>query len=338
MLKKENNKSPLDFLFHGEIERIDNFYFVTFYIYSALLNKKVEEFSFVSDSESLSIKTTTAIRDVLSKVFLINYASLSVNTNDQETRVYLDERYIGRNNVYVDYLMPGKYVITLKKENFKNVVENINISNYEEKKIELKMEEKEELQVVNFYIEPFGTKIFINSVFQARTPFKKALPKGDYVLSAKNDLYENHRYVFNIKEIEDEEKNIVFHLKSKDINSYFQLKKTLYYASFWNFTFSMVATVPILVFATQTWYMYDNGGVDYWETQTGKDVKIARDILYGFSAAMLTHTTVSLGLLVAALANYLITLEKRDFIPIIDYYHNLEGEDGIILGMKINLK
>lgn len=342
MMEKANNKGPLDFLFYGEIERIDNIYFITVYVYSALLNKKVEEFSFVADSETISQKVTSQIKDVLSKIFLINYASLNIDTNDKEIRIYLDNEYLGRNNVFVEYLTPGKYVITLKKEDYKNVVENISIAGFEEKKVELKMEEKEELQVVNFYIEPLGTKIFINSVFQARSPFKKALPKGDYIISAKNDLYENHRYVFNINEIKEEERTIIFHLKSKDINNYFKLKKTLYYVTFWNFTFSLVATVPLIVFAAQTWYMYKYGEAnaqdDYRNSDIGRDTYYAYNILYGFAAAMTTHTIISLGLLFTALTNYLITLEKRDFIPIIEYYQNLEGDQGINIGMKIKLK
>lgn len=342
LLKTTKKKVPLDFLINGEIEKIDDIYFVTVYVYSALLNKNVAEYSYIADKETLSEKTTSSIRDVMPKIFLIDYASLSINTYDENIRIYLDSEYIGRNNVFVDYVIPGKYIITLKKEEYKNVIENINILNFEEKNITLKMEEKEELQIVNFFIEPLGTKIFINSVFQSRSPFKKALPKGSYVLSAKNDLYEDHRYVFEINEIrEEEEKNIVFHLKSKDIQTYFKLKKNLYYTAFWNFTFSLIVTVPLIVFAKQTWDMYDLGLsniINYSESDVGKNTKLARDILYGFSAAMITHTSISLGLLFAAIANYLITLEKRDFIPILEYYHNIEGEDGVTLGMKIKLK
>lgn len=339
LMKKTKKNVPLDFLINGDIEKIDNIYFITVYVYSALLNKNVAEYSYIADKETLSQKTSSSIRDILPKIFLINYASLSINTNDEEIRIYLDSEYIGRNNVYIDYLIPGKYIITLKKEEYKNVNENIDILNFEEKKITLKMEEKEELQIVNFFIEPFGTKIFINSVFQARSPFKKALPKGSYVLSAKNDLYESHRYVFEINEVrEEEEKNIAFHLKSKDIQTYFQLKKTLYYAAFWNFTFSLIVTVPLIVFAKQTWDMYYYSSEDYRNSEIGRNTGTASNILYGFSAGMITHTTISLGLLFAAIANYLITLEKRDFIPIIEYYHNIEGEDGVTLGMKIKLK
>lgn len=342
LMKTTKKNVPLDFLINGEIEKIDNIYFITIYVYSALLNKNVAEYSYITDKETLSQKTSSTIRDILPKTFLINYASLSINTNDEEIRIYLDSEYIGRNNVYVDYVIPGKYVVTLKKEEYKNVIENIDLLNFEEKKLELKMEEKEELQIVNFFIEPLGTKIFINSVYQARSPFKKALPKGSYILSAKNDLYENHRYVFEIKEIKvEEEKNIVFHLKSKDIQTYFQLKKNLYYTAFWNFTFSLIVTVPLIVFASQTWYIYANGSNnsnEYQDTDVGKNTLLARNILYGFSAAMITHTTISLGLLFAAITNYLMTLEKRDFIPIIEYYHNIEGEDGVTLGMKIRLK
>ncbi|MCK4797299.1 MAG: PEGA domain-containing protein [Spirochaetes bacterium] len=342
-IQKVNNKGQLDYLIYGEIEKIDNLYFITIFIYSCLLQKTVKEFSFVSDSENITEKSMNSMSSMIPSIFLINYASLSIDTTDDQVRFFLDSDYIGREKVFIEFLVPGKYVVKLTKENYQDRIENINLYDFEEKKLSLRIAKQQELQVVDFYIEPLGTKIFINSVFQGRSPFKKALPKGNYIISAKNDLYESHRYIFSINEIKEEESSVVFHLKSKDVKNYFKLKKTLYYTAFWNLTFSLITAVPLIVFAK---YFYDKFGAakkEYFKekdkqfinTKEGANMFLARNVLYGFAAAMVVHTGLSLGVLFFTLANYLITLEKKDFIPILDYYYNLEGREEITVGMKI---
>ena len=123
--QKANEKGPLDFLIHGEIEKIDNLYFVTIFVYSGLLKRRIKEFSFVSDSENISKKSMNKMHSVLSSIFSINYASLLLDTEDEDVRIYIDSNYVGRNKVFIDYLFPGRYVITLKKEKITSKYPNI---------------------------------------------------------------------------------------------------------------------------------------------------------------------------------------------------------------------
>ena len=37
---------------------------------------------------------------------------------------------------------------------------------------------------------------------------------------------------------------------TKDLSKEFKIKKGLYYSSFWNFTFSLVAMIPLIIIAT----------------------------------------------------------------------------------------
>jgi len=263
---------------------------------------------------------------------------LSIDTDDEEASIYLDSRYIGKSKVFIEYLVPGAYLITLTKENFLDRNESITLINGEEKELILQIREQKELQVVDFYIEPLGTKIYINSVFQGRSPFKKALAKGNYVISTKNDLYENYRYILSINEIKKDETSVVFHLKSKDINTYFKLKRNLYYASFWCFTFSMIATIPLTVFAFE--YFYKAGeyvykyGEDDWKAQ---QLEKTKNIFYGFAAGFVANTVLSLAWLIFSAVDYLRTLEKRDFFPIIEYYKSIEGREEVKIGMKVKI-
>ena len=200
----ESIKGKFDFLFSGTIEKIDNLYFVTIYVYSYFDDKVLTTFSFVSDSENLTNKIDFEMKKIIPQIYRVKYGSLTIKTDDYEVRIYLDSNYIGKGNETIAYLVPNNYLITLRKENFEDAYENIYISDYEKKTLELKVETPKQLQPVNFYIEPLGTKIFINSVYQGKTPFVKALPKGEYIISTKDRYYEDLRYYLKIEDVKPE--------------------------------------------------------------------------------------------------------------------------------------
>lgn len=363
---KYNNKYNLDILFYGEIERIENLNIVTIYVYSYHLDKNIGEIIVVSDSENLIENVKKKIKSLLPKIFLVNYGTLEVNTilsdltSDNssdiqiaDTRIYFDNQYLGKNRVFLEFVVPGTYVLKITKEGYNDYYENIKILDFEKKKITISPVEQKEMQIVNFYIEPFGTKIFINSVYQGKSPFKKILPKGNYVIYAKNDLFEDLRYVLSIKEVRKDEMNIVYHLKSKNIDTQFKLKRTLYYVAFWNFTFSLTAMIPTAIFAYEYFYRFnyaqtnynlkmgitqETAHLQYVYTEEGKILDTTYKTLYGMAAFMITYTVLSLGWLFYALADYLFTLEKKDFIPILEFYDNEKGDISILFGVDIKLE
>jgi hypothetical protein len=346
--QKVNDKGPIDILIYGEIEKIDKVYFITIFVYSYLLQKKITDISFVSDSENLMEKTRKEFSLIVSSIFEVNYASLNIDTKDKDTEIYLNSNYIGKEKISKDFIVPGNYVLTLKKQDYEDKIENLNFIDNEVKNLSISIENKIELQVVNFYIEPLGTKIFINSLYRGKTPMKLALKKGNYIISFKNDLYESYRYILKIDNIKNEELNLTFHLKSKDNYNFFKIKKTIYYTAFWNFTFSLITTIPLLIFAVDQWERYsyasmarDGYDPDIYKYYNPKDelhtLKLTRDILYGFAAAFTAYTVLSAVWLFYSLADYLLVLEKRDFIPIIEFYKNEDKDDSVNLGFRLKL-
>ena len=326
-MKNSQNKAPLDMLISGEIEKVEKRYFISVYFYSYLKNKVVKTFSVVTDSENISLKINEKMEEIIPELFLIRYANLIINTEDDDTAIYLDSNYTGKKNVEIKYLPPKKYVVTLKKENYVDKNENIELVDNEKKFVFLQIDKMQDLQLINFYIEPLGTKIFINSVYQGKTPFKKALPKGDYIISSKSDLFENNRYYLAINDVTTEEKLLIFHLKSKDIRTNYNVKKALYYTSFWNFTFSFATSIAFTVFAIE----YRIRGNYSEENQ------LSYSVFYGLAWGFGAYTVLSLGWLFFALADYLITKEKNDFIPILDFYKDAEGIDRLTMGAVIRL-
>jgi hypothetical protein len=351
----DNDKlGPLHILVHGEIERIGNIYIISVFFYSDLLKKEIYQFSVAAESEMISDTVTKKLTSVIPLVFRIQYASLAVNAGDEEVRIYLDDNYIGREQVRIPFLVPGPYLLTLKKENHEDTLENINLSGNQQSEMELTIGNQKQLQVVNFAIEPLGTKIFINAVFQGRSPFTRALPEGEYVISAKNDEYEDYRYVMKINAVDKTKPlGVIFHLKSKDIKTRFRLKKILYYTSFWNFSFSLFSAIPMVVLAFHYWSLngtyvtavspFRNTDKSTWTDEQRKiyndyiSNKRVADGLYAAAGVTIAYMTISLGWLAYALADYLLTLEKKDYIPIMEFYQDPEGVEGLTLGMQIKL-
>lgn len=349
---KANDAGFLDYLVSGEIEKIGSIYVVTYYVYSRLLDKKIANLSVVSDSENLSRKVREEFSKVFPEIFNINFGTLTVDATD-DAKIFLDDEYIGKTTAHLDFVIPGSYILTISKNDYEDIAQNVTISNYEKKSVSVQPTQKKELQKVKFYIEPLGSKIFINSVYQGKTPFSKALPLGNYVISVKNDLFEDLRYSLKIDTIEKDEKIVAYHLKSKNINLNFKLKRTLYYVSFWNFTFSLITTIPTMIFAYHFFYLYgearavyddehniteDNLNEQYAYTEEGIKMINAYLGTYAAAAVMLAYTGLSIIWMFYSLATYLNVLEKKDFIPILDFYKNENGVDNLSLGVEIKLK
>lgn len=349
---KANEGGFLDYLVSGEIEKIGSIYVVTYYVYSRLLDKKIANLSVVSDSENLSRKVREEFSKVFPEIFNINFGTLAVDATD-DAKIFLDDEYVGKTTTRLDFVIPGSYVLTISKNDYEDIVQNVTISNYEKKSVSIQPIKKKELQIVKFYIEPLGSKIFINSVYQGKSPFSKALPIGNYVISVKNDLFEDLRYSLKIDTIEKDEKIVAYHLKSKDINLNFKLKRTLYYVSFWNFTFSLITAIPTMIFAYHFFYLYGeaqavynvehnitskNLNEQYAYTEEGIKMKNAYVSTYAAAAVLIAYTGISLVWMFYSLATYLNVLEKKDFIPILDFYKNENGVDNLSLGVEIKLK
>lgn len=344
---KINSNAPLDYMFYGSIEKIDNEYFIAINVYSSFSKKDIAGVSLLVDSDNISDEIVKKLRKLFAKVFNINYGSLNIVSETPESDIYIDGIYKGKESVYIDYIKPGNYVVTLKNNEFFSSKYDVSIKDFEEKEMTVSLKDTKELQEFYFDIEPYGTKIFINSIFMGVTPFSKVLPRGNYVISAKNsELYKDHRYVVTVDEITNERKNIVFHLPTINFENHLLLKKKLYYISFWNFTFSLTGMIPITILSNYFFYRfptgqqsyYDTTELEYYKTEEGR---LSRDVyssvFYGLAAFSIVYTVLSTGWLFFSLYDYLSTLEKKDFIPIIDYYRDKNGQDNLTIGGSIKL-
>lgn len=352
----ENSSTSIDFLVTGEIEKIEQGYLVSIEFYSHLIDRIFYKGAFVCHKESIARDISNFIKQNASKIFKVDYATLELDTKKDECEIYADYSYLGKQKVTLDYIVPGKYLFSFLTKGSMPYKEVIEIFPNEEKKVFVKFELRRYLQTVFFNIEPAGTKVFINSQFRGVTPFWDSLPEGEYILSTKTDSYhQDYRYSFNIKEIKDEDLHFSFHLMTRDLSKEFKLKKGLYYSAFWNFTFSLVTTIPLVIVAVDyynkaslsseyyTNYIKskleidpDYSAVPFIETDYGKEIYNLSEALRFLSIGVAVYTVLSLGWLFYSLFDYINILEKKDFIPLISFY-SANNKNTISIGGSISL-
>lgn len=352
----ENSSSSVDFLVTGEIEKIEQGYLVSVEFYSHLADKVFYKGAFVCHKESIAGDVSNFIKRNASKIFKVNYATLELDTKKDECEIYADYSYLGKQRITLDYIVPGKYLFSFLTKGSAAYKEVIEVFPNEEKKVLVKPELHQYLQTVFFNIEPAGTKIFVNSQFRGITPFWDSLPEGEYILSTKTDSYhQDYRYSFNIKEIKDDDLNFSFHLMTKDLSKEFKVKKGLYYSAFWNFTFSLVTTIPLVIIATDYYNKaslsseyYTNyvkskmetdpnySAVPFIETDYGKEIYNLSEALRFLSIGIAVYTVLSLGWLFYSLFDYINILEKKDFIPLLSFY-STNDKSTLSIGGSVSL-
>lgn len=352
----ESSSSSIDFLMTGEIEKIEQGYLVAVEFYSHLIDKTFYKGAFICRKESISKDVSTFIKQNAAKIFNVTYGSLELDTKKSDCEIYTDSSYLGKQKIVLDYVVPGKYLFSFLIKGSSPYKEVIDIFPCEEKKVLVTPELRQTLQTVFFNIEPAGTKVFINSQFKGVTPFWDSLPVGEYILSTKtNSYHQDYRYFFKIDDVKDESLNFSFHLMTKDLSKEFKLKKGLYYSAFWNFTFSLVAMIPLTIIATDYYNKaslsseyYTNDAkikleanpdyvaVPFIETEYGRDIYNLSEALRFSAIGVAVYTVLSLGWLFYSLFDYINILEKKDFIPLISFYSTNE-EKGVFLGGHIPL-
>ncbi len=352
----ENSSSAIDILVTGEIEKIEQGYLVAVEFYSYLIDKTFYKGAFICRRESIAKDVSDFVKKNAAKIFKIDYATLELETDKNECEIYADNSYLGKQKIILDYVVPGKYLFSFLTKGSTPYKEVIDVFPNEEKRMKIKPDLRQNLQTIFFNIEPAGTKIFINSQFRGVTPFWDSLPVGEYILSTKADSYhQNYRYFFKIEDIKNENLNFSFHLMTKDLMNEFKLKKGLYYSAFWNFTFSLVAMIPLIIISTDYYNKAslsseyytnhvksklesdpDYPAVPFIETDYGKEIYNLSEALRFSAIGIAVYTALSLGWLFYSLFDYINILEKKDFIPLISFYSTNE-KSAVFLGGSIPL-
>lgn len=126
--------------------------------------------STTADEQELVAAVTRLMNPVRAKLTGDNYASLIIETIPPRASVYIDEQFLGKTPLRYSYLIPGKYNLTVKKDNYETVSEIILPATNETLKRSIDLSTAKATGTINVASDPAGAKIYLDADYKGVTP------------------------------------------------------------------------------------------------------------------------------------------------------------------------
>ncbi|MEM5777527.1 MAG: serine/threonine-protein kinase [Candidatus Aenigmatarchaeota archaeon] len=128
---------------------------------------------------------------------------ISIESNPDNAKVYLDEKFINYTPIYNYKIIPGTYVVKVTKDGYKDYSETIVLSGSDgTKKLLISLQKKEETNTgstgnvvtiktgtISISSNPSGAKVYINNSYKGITPINVTLKEGKYNVKLTKEGY-----------------------------------------------------------------------------------------------------------------------------------------------------
>ena len=110
-----------------------------------------------------------------------NSAAMKITTIPKRSSVYLDGLFLGKTPLDYPFLIPGKYKISIRKDGFSRIEEDLNAEPGSLFQKEFQLEKNNGVGVLTIKTEPAGAKVYLDADMKGRTPLKiENLPWAEY--------------------------------------------------------------------------------------------------------------------------------------------------------------
>lgn len=139
--------------------------------------------STAADEQELVAAITRLMNPVRAKLTGDKYASLHIESVPPRASVYIDDQFLGKTPLKYSYLIPGKYNLTIKKDNFETVSEVILPATNETVRRNIDLSSAKAVGTINVTSDPPGAKIYLDADYKGVTPNKlEKIAPGTYRL------------------------------------------------------------------------------------------------------------------------------------------------------------
>ncbi|MCL2480890.1 MAG: PEGA domain-containing protein [Spirochaetaceae bacterium] len=236
-----------DYVFYGHARQFKNIVTLEIKFYSALEKKNIYSTSVSSERDSLFSSLDNVISEITSILLGTIWSKITVNTDNRDSDIYLDEKYIGTGSALNIIVSPGEHTLTIKG------------AGQEEKTISVFLEEKksnvfdfsvtlkeEKLTAINTL--PQEANVYLDSVWMGVTPFLLDALSGEMII--RKDGFRDTRMLLN-----DIPQNSIEIQLSPDIfkkDEYIERKRNTFYTSISFFILSV--PIPFFLYALTSEY------------------------------------------------------------------------------------
>ncbi len=127
--------------------------------------------------------------------------NLTVNTTPPGAKIILDNQDIGFTTpCTIKNLKPGKYTVTLKKENYETVSKEVEIKEGKTATISVNLRKREKFGYISVVTNPAGAEIIIDGTDKGvKTPNMVKIKPGEHTLTLRKTGYHSHSVKVNVE-------------------------------------------------------------------------------------------------------------------------------------------
>lgn len=109
------------------------------------------------------------------------YGSISVNSNPQEARVYLDNAYKGNTPINIRDVSTGRHKLRIKLAGYEDWVSEITVSSSRVLRVSADLKSQEEQGSISINSDPQGADIYLDDKYEGLTPLNlQDIASGEY--------------------------------------------------------------------------------------------------------------------------------------------------------------
>jgi len=247
-IDKYASDKNFDYIFYGSARQVENIVIIDIKFYSAYEKRNIYSRSVSSEIDSLFVSFNNIISDITTILLGTIWSKITVKTDNRESDIYLDEKYIGTGSALNIIVSPGDHTLTIKG------------AGQEEKIIPVFLDEKK-INVFDFTVTlkeekvtaintlPQEANVYLDSLWVGVTPFLLDGLSGEMIL--RKDGYRDTRLF-----LDDIHQNSVEISLSPEIfkkDEFISKKRSSFYTSLSFF----VLSVPLAFFLYATTSEYN---------------------------------------------------------------------------------
>jgi DNA-binding transcriptional regulator YhcF (GntR family) len=119
------------------------------------------------------------------------YGSISVNSNPQEARVYLDNAYKGNTPINIRDVSTGRHKLRIKLAGYEDWVSEITVSSSRVLRVSADLKSQEEQGSISINSDPQGADIYLDDKYEGLTPLNlQDIASGEYEVKISLPGYE----------------------------------------------------------------------------------------------------------------------------------------------------
>ncbi len=195
-------QNKIDLLISGEIEQIQEYFYIRISAMHIESNKEIFVFENALSSETIYEFLPELINELIGIILGRDWANLTIIPEPADSVIQIDGKVEGIGKVQKNYIVPGMVEIEIFHHGYDPVTELIFLSAFEDKVIEIALEQME-TQTILLNSNPPYADIYLNSYWIGKTPLLLDLPYESQLLIIQKEGYDDLSYKFT-EEIPEE--------------------------------------------------------------------------------------------------------------------------------------